>query len=100
MRSTFSNGGEYASELKTIQEGLYTKSWLIHCLTILSRVVYPLLGIARWQLAYKGRERTEEVNQEFADMSEKYIKTTIIVLIPLGALLDILCLWRRELSRL
>ena len=85
-----------------VQESLYTKSWLIHIIMMFSRIVYPILGIAYWQKAYKGKDKLDEqlLNQDFVDKSEPVIKIILISLIPIGVLLDILICRRRHLANL
>ena len=76
-----------------MESQLYTKSWICHCIMMFSRVAYPILGIAYWQKAYKGRHEYEGINQEFVTQTEPFVKMFIILFIPLGIILDVM-VWR------
>jgi len=95
---TFRKNSEFQNETKNIEANLYTKSWVIHSVMMSSRVVYPLLGISYWQKTYRTRAERENIDQEFIDKTEEYVKALIIVLIPLGVILDLICWRRRNLS--
>ena len=58
--------GRAKEEMKNIEAGLYTKSWLCHCLMTISRVIYPLMNFAYWQEGFKNREKIVNLNQDFS----------------------------------
>ena len=60
---------------------------------MLSRVVYPILGIAYWQQAYeKYQEDPKLKDNDFIKSSEQIVKTAIILSTILSAIFDIICL--------
>ena len=71
----------------------------MHVVSMLSRIAYPVLGIAYWQRAYKDRENNPKLNQEFVNDSEFAVKTTILVMIILGLVLDVLIFKYRWMAR-
>lgn len=89
----FNPKGRSKEEMKKLEENLYTKTWLCHCVMMLSRVVYPLLGIAYWQRGFKERESNLKLDQDFATQIETPLKTIIIAFIPIGVLLDVIA-WK------
>ena len=62
FKDTFNRKGAYSIEIRNVQASLYTKSWMIHCVMMFSRVAYPLLGIAFWQKAYDGKDENPVLN--------------------------------------
>ena len=79
-----------------------TKAWVTHLILMLSRVVFPIFGIAYWQKAFNERVQNNitELNEDFIDKSENAIKIGIWIIIVLGVLLDIICWKYRYLSKL
>ena len=57
------------------------------------RVIYAIFGVAFWQKGYGDYKENEKFDVEFVANTEKFVKATIITLIPIGILLDIL-VWR------
>lgn len=53
-----------------------------------TRVASPIIGISFWQTGYKKRNEMKNLNETFVTESETYVKTTCMVLIALGILLD------------
>lgn len=91
--------GREKEEMRNLEASLYTKAWLCHCVMMLSRIVYPLLGIAYWQSGFKDRDKNLKLDQEFAAQIEKPLTTVIIAIIPIGVLIDVIC-WRyRSLAK-
>ena len=62
---------------------------------MLSRITFPLFGIAYWQKAYANKDKIEQLNHEFVENSESAMTIVMIVIITLGVLLNILA-WRRR----
>ena len=65
----------------------------------LSRVLYPIFGIAHWQRAYKNRHKNPDIDQERVDFLEPYVKGAIIAMVAIGVLLDILVWKKRKYAR-
>jgi hypothetical protein len=97
---TYRGGGEFCEEIEKLKRSFRNKALILHVVTTMSRVLYPLLGISFWQKAFKNRESHQDVNWDFIDEWETYIKATLVGFIILGVLLDIVCWRRRELSSL
>ena len=96
---TLSRRQSHKAEFKTVQSAFWTKAWLIHCVNMFSRVLFPLLGVSYWQTAYKGQERfADKINVDFVEQIRPYIVTAIISLIPVGVILDIVAWRRREFA--
>ena len=84
------------SEFLSIQKFLFTKAWLIHCVAMLSRVIWPIFKLSYWQKAYEGRkELKDKFDDEFVTATKPYVIPTIISLIVLGIVLDVI-VWRRR----
>ena len=66
---------------------------------MLSRVLYPILGISGWQIAYENKNEHQNINLHFVNQLETIVKYTIIGLIVLGVLLDIAILRNRKFSK-
>lgn len=45
---TLTRGGEYRAEMREIELSLDTKTWLVNVALMLSRILYPIFGIAHW----------------------------------------------------
>ena len=48
FRDTFFKGGAYEDEMKILEGGLRTKTWIIHITFMVSRVVFSTLGQSYW----------------------------------------------------
>ena len=48
FRDTFFKGGAYEDEMKILEGGLRTKTWIIHITLMVSRVVFSSLGQSYW----------------------------------------------------
>ena len=94
LRDTFFTSS-FQREKEQLETSFVTKAWITHIIMMVSRVVYPLFGIAYWQKAYKNYEKNDVINREFAVASEPYVKLAIVILIVLGVILDI-AVWRRR----
>ena len=96
LKETFYKGGPYEEEMKVLEGGLRTKSWIIHITLMLSRVVFSSLGQSYWQKGFETRKDNPTVRQDVVDSIETYLKTTIIVMIGIGIVLDfIVWKWRK-----
>jgi len=95
FKETFQYKGLYSEQRSQIEAMLCTKSWVLHCVTTSSRILFPLLGVAYWQKAYKDVHKNDTIDQEFVSQSEVVVKAVIIGLIPIGVLIDIVC-WRHR----
>lgn len=81
-----------------MEASLWTKSWLIHCLCMFSRVVYPILGMSYWQLAYE--KPNAKVDVEYAKKLQLPVTICAVTLVVIGVLLDILIWRKRKFARL
>ncbi len=59
FRDTFNNGGEFAQQVKNVELSLYNKSLLFHVIFNFTRILYPLIGLAHWQKAFKDYEKND-----------------------------------------
>ena len=48
IRDTFFKGGAYEDEMKILEGGLRTKTWIIHISLMVSRIVFSSLGQSYW----------------------------------------------------
>ena len=69
MVDTLRNRARYRHEMKAVNQVMYTKAWFFHSLMNLTRVVYPILGIAYWQTDCKEMAKDERLNLEFCERS-------------------------------
>ena len=104
FKDTFRRSGLFKEkeEMKIIKNSMMTKAWVTHLILMLSRVVFPVFGIAYWQKAFNERVQNNitELNENFIEKSEDTIKIGIWIMIVLGVLLDIMCWKYRQLSKL
>ena len=96
---TFRHNPQTRQEIQKLESSLCYRAWVFHCIISLSRVVYPLLGIAYWQKAFQRRSHNQNFDQDFLDENEDIIKGVIIALIPLGFIIDFVCYWRRDFAK-
>ena len=82
-------------DVEVVEEALLLRAWVLHIAVMVSRVLYPLLGVAYWQKAYKNTEERDDINHEFVRDSENIIKFATCVMIVVGVVLDIL-IWRKR----
>ena len=85
--------------MREIELSLDTKTWLVSIVLNLSRILYPIFGVAHWQTAYKNRHKNERLDQERVDLLEPYVKGAVIGMVALGVLLDILVWKKRNFAR-
>lgn len=95
LKSTFKRDSPYKNEIDKLKHILNTKAWIFHILSISSRVLYAVLGISSWQIAYKEKDSIENLNTEFVDKSQSIIKAGIILLLILEIQVNIL-IWRKR----
>ena len=55
----------YEREKENLESSLVTKAWITHIIMMVSRIVYPLLGVAYWQKAYRHYEKNENIEKGF-----------------------------------
>ena len=91
--------GRAKEEMKNIEAGLYTKSWLCHCLMTISRVIYPLMNFAYWQEGFKNREKIVNLNQDFSAEIQTPLTIVIIALLPVGVLIDVISWKHRSFAK-
>ena len=97
---TYIKDGVHLNEIERIYKTLLPRAWLIHLCINATRIVYPILGIARWQTAYENSDDIETLDQEFSNKYESFIKTSIIILVVLGGVLDLLIICNMRLTKL
>ena len=81
-------------EYEKLMVTMSTKTWVCHCLMTVSRVLYPLLGIALWQKGKRNADTLEGVNREFIYAHWNLIFATVIGFITTGIVLDIVA-WKK-----
>ena len=59
---------------------------------MVARVVWPLLGVSFWQIAFRERHKNDFLDQEVIDLTEYPVKCICIAMIPLGVMVNI-CGW-------
>lgn len=62
---------------------------------MLTRVIYPVLGISYWQKGYKTYETIPNIDIEFVKNTETTVKIINYAFIVIGVLLDIV-IWRHR----
>ena len=86
-----------SNHVEVVDDALYTRALIAHMVVMLSRLVYPLIGIAYWQTAYDDLEqRREDVHYKFVESSQHILRFIVIVLLVLGVVLDIVVLKARR----
>lgn len=98
LKDTYIRRLEHEREYQTLQRDMHLKSLICHFFVMLSRVVYPLLGIAFFQRGYASVPTLEKVDREFVEATKPTVLIITYTLIVVGFLLDALCLWKRELA--
>ena len=68
---------------------MWNRAWILHSLLTLTRIVYPILGVATWQKAYNDVDRIKDLNMDFVEKSREILKNIILVGIVFGLLLDL-----------
>ena len=76
-----------------IERVLQTKSLITHTMLMISRIGFTSVGQSYWQLGFENRAENPKLNHQFVETIMPYVKTLIIVLLPIGLLLDLLT-WR------
>ena len=85
-----------SNHVEVVDDALYMRALIAHMVVMLSRLAYPLIGIAYWQTAYDDIEQREDVDHKFVEISQHIVRRTVIVLIVLGVVLDIVVLKARK----
>lgn len=104
MRALFCKSGasrespDLEKEQKSMEAGLWTKSWVMHCILMFSRVLYPFLGRGNFQKGYE--DINAKVNIEFAERLRLPVTIISISLVVVGVLLAIATWRKRSLARL
>ena len=91
----------YKEEMKKLQQSFYSKTLGIHIILMASRVLWPFLGIATWQKAYKSENLVTipDLNLSFIENSELTVKVILGTLCVIGVLFDIIiCKYRQYAS--
>ena len=84
-----------------MERSLQTKAFVIHSFMTATRVFFSLLGQSYWQKGFNSRKENPTLRHDFSENIESYVRIAIIVMIPLGVLLDILCWrWRKAANAL
>ena len=86
--------------MEVVDDALYTRALIAHLVSMSSRMVYPLIGIAYWQTAFENLEQRDDINHEFVESSKDILKYIVIVQIVLGVILDIVVLKARKYAHL
>ena len=84
------DGGPYQKELHEIEKILETRALLFHGWYTFTRIVWPLLGVSFWQIAFRDRNDNEKLDQELYDLIEDPLRIISIAMIPIGLILNIL----------
>ena len=61
LKETFYRGGPYEAEMRVLEGGLRTKSWIIHIALMVSRVAFSSVGQSYWQKGFETRKEVAEV---------------------------------------
>ena len=56
---TFKSGGEFHKQVNKVELSLYNKSLLFHAIFNFTRILYPIIGLAHWQKAFKDYEKND-----------------------------------------
>ena len=75
---------------------MWNRAWILHCLLTLSRIIYPIFGIASWQKAYHAIDTIENLNMDLVEKSKDMLKNIILVCIVFGVILDTLVWMSRK----
>ena len=71
------------------------KAWFSSVCLTLSRIYYPLAGIAPWQKASENAFKHEDLDQDFYNDNKTHLNLSIVILIAAQVLLNILIVkWR------
>lgn len=73
---------------------------MIHCSIIFSRACLAIFETDMYHISFKASKSYQNLNQEFIRASEPFLKSILIALIPIGAIIDIAIFWRPHLARL
>lgn len=90
---------EVKEEYERVAYLLSIKAIIFHCLITLSRVVYPILGVAFWQKGYANLDKLEGVNREFIEGNWPIIYSLIISFVAVGVIIDLLSLKWPSIAR-
>lgn len=89
---------------EAVEQGIYTKAWVIHMIVTLFRMVSPIFGIAHWKKVCdafeKGEEREDKVELGESiirvEVIQPYLLVSTISIIVAGLLLDVLIWYKRK----
>lgn len=93
LRDTYKTSGVMGGERLKLIELLEVRAWLCHIFITLTRIIFPMLGIAYWQKGLRNAAELEGVNKEFVEENRSLLVTLIMVFIAVGVLMDIL-IWK------
>ena len=102
LKGTFRQSKKQRVQTAKVQIFLQTRAWLFHCIMTSSRVIYALIGIAKWQKAYKQDQldKIDNLNIDLVHQTQTSITCAFIVLYVIGILLDVLAYVYRKHANL